>query len=285
MSAQPTRQQSASRRRASEGRIATGWAAGAAVLLLAGGSLSCHQALFTAPPGSSLKLYANPTSIPAYGGVSIITAIVTEPAGTPVSDGTVVQFFTDLGRIDEQGKTNDGVARVNLVSDSRSGTATVVAVSGGEAVAAPTVSPTASPTQSAPVTAPAEAAALTAAGATDSVQVKIGVVNVTRVRVAADPPRLVGKRTAEITATVYDDAGNPVARIPVTFKVTEGTSTSDPARFEVLTSGGDPVFTDNNGRAYDTLGTRYDPASPPRSVTVTAETSNQVSGSVLVDIN
>ncbi len=68
----------------------------------------------------------------AHGGVSVITAIVLEPAafGTPVPDGTVVQFFTTLGRIDEQVKTKNGVARANLVADSRSGEAEITVMSG-----------------------------------------------------------------------------------------------------------------------------------------------------------
>ena len=90
-------------------------------LLAAGLQLMCHQVILTAPPGSTITLIANPGFISANGGVSVISALVFEPAGTPVPDGTVVQFFTNLGRIDEQGKTNDGVARVNLVADSRSG--------------------------------------------------------------------------------------------------------------------------------------------------------------------
>src|SRR5262249_17769618 len=56
---------------------------------------SCNQAIMTAPVGSTLTLPANPPFIAANGGVSVISAFVLEPAGTPVADGTVVQFFTD----------------------------------------------------------------------------------------------------------------------------------------------------------------------------------------------
>src|SRR5262249_16579321 len=87
-------------------------------------------------PGSSISLIANPDFIVANGGVSVITAIVTEPAGTLVPDGSVVFFFTNLGRIDPQAKTVDGVARVNLVADSRSGNATVTAFASGGAAPA-----------------------------------------------------------------------------------------------------------------------------------------------------
>ena len=56
-----------------------------------------------------------------------------------------MQFFTNLGDIDEQGKTNDGVARVNLRANGRSGVATVTAVSGGDAVPGPSPSASAPP--------------------------------------------------------------------------------------------------------------------------------------------
>jgi hypothetical protein len=78
-------------------------------------------------------------------GISVVSAILVEPAGTFVPDGTEVFFFTDLGRVDEVGKTRNGVARVNFVSDARSGTATVTAISGGPAPA-PTATPTPTPT-------------------------------------------------------------------------------------------------------------------------------------------
>ncbi|HWW92812.1 MAG TPA: hypothetical protein VN375_05565, partial [Vicinamibacteria bacterium] len=98
---------------------------GLGVLLLALAVLTCAKALLTAPPGSSLTLFANPPFIAANGAVSVISAFCIEPAGMPCPDGTVIQCFTTLGRVDTEAETKDGVARLNLVSDSRSGTATV----------------------------------------------------------------------------------------------------------------------------------------------------------------
>ena len=46
-----------------------------------------------------------PEFVIANGGVSVVTAILVEPAGTFVPDGTEVFFFTDLGRVDASGKT------------------------------------------------------------------------------------------------------------------------------------------------------------------------------------
>ena len=242
----------------------------AAVLLLVLLLGTCNQAIMTAPPGSTLSLSANPEHIAAHGDVSVITAFVLEATGTPVADGTVVQFFTTLGSIDEQGKTNDGVARVNLVSDSRSGTAHVTAVSGGDV----TTTPTTTTMAAAPPLVPAGfvsamavtgASALSAAAASGSVDVVIGTGRTLHVVVTAVPPKVTPTRPAQIVAFVFDDAGNPVPNVPVLFAVTGGTGT------ESLESQGRPVFTDNNGQATDVLRTRALTAS---TVTVTATPSN-----------
>ena len=90
--------------------------AGAAV-----GIIACESVPLTAAPGTSMTLIANPTFVIANGGVSVVTAILVEPVGTFVPDGTEVFFFTDLGRVDSSGKTVNGVARVNFVADARSG--------------------------------------------------------------------------------------------------------------------------------------------------------------------
>jgi hypothetical protein len=101
-------------------------AAAVAVIALA----SCEAAPLTAPNGSTLFLQVNPPFVIANGGVAVVTAVVTEPAGTLVPDGTEVLFFSNLGRIDPVGKTVRGVAAVNFVSDARSGIVTVTAISG-----------------------------------------------------------------------------------------------------------------------------------------------------------
>jgi hypothetical protein len=240
---------------------------------LAAPQLTCHQAILTAPPGSSLSIFANPTFIAANGDVSVISVLILEPAGTPVPDGTVIQFFTTLGQIPEQGKTNDGVARVNLVSDTRSGTATVTAISGGEA---PAPAPSASPTTGA-------VAAVQASAASGSVDVVIGSARPATVIVVANPPRVTGEgpaRQSRISANVLDENGNPVIHAPVIFTVSrEGDAT------EYMVSGGAPIFTDTNGQAIDFLRTRYSQEDPPKVVTVTATTANGIQGSVEVQIN
>ncbi len=221
-----------------------GWMA---LLILAGG-VALHPACEVPPlmsPGSSVTLIANPTFIVANGGVSVITALLVEPAGTLVPDGTVVFFFTNLGRIDPEGKTRDGVARVNLVADARSGTARVTAFSGG---AAPVATGTAS------------------GGGGATTEVRIGSANPTRVLVSA-PPSVRAGSSATITANVFDVNGNQIANVPVVFALTGGTQV-------FLESGGGQKFTDNNGQVSDVLITRLTSTGP---VVLNATTANGIS--------
>ena len=179
---------------------------------------ACEDVPQLAPPGATITLIVNPADIAANGGVSVITAIVTEEIGTPVSDGTSVQFYANIGTVDREGRTNDGVARVNFISDSRSGEASITAVSG-------------------PATAP-------------PATIRIGEAVASNIIVIADPPRinLSISKTTHIIATVVDGFGNPVPNIGVIFRVNSTTETMD--------SASHPIFTDSNGRAEDVLRTK-----------------------------
>ena len=188
---------------------------------------SCGQAILVAPSGSTITVFVNPPFIDINGDAAVVSALVLEPAGTPVPDGTVVQFFTTLGKIQEQGKTNDGVARVNLVSDTRSGTATVTAISGGST-------------------------GTSATATKGSVDVIIGAPRVSRIS-----PFLIdqsinlgqGRTIAQFGVNVLDDKGNPVSNVAVRFSVA-----SDPATDTLLDST--LVFTDNSGNAFGRVQTK-----------------------------
>lgn len=207
---------------------------------------SCHQSIMTAPPGSTFSLFANPGFIPANGGVSIITAVVYDGTGQPVPDGTVIQFFTTLGRIDEQARTNDGVAKANLVADGRSGTAKVFAQSGGGSIpgTAPTVTASGSPPPSA-----GGGGGVNGAGPID---VEIGTVLPKSILLTAEPRNIASDapRYTTLTASVFDASGNPIKNVPVVFSIVTDNDFS-----ESLESGGRPVYTDNNGQAHDRLWT------------------------------
>jgi hypothetical protein len=221
---------------------------------------SCGEAPLTAPAGSSVFLVANPPFVVADGGVSVVTAVITEPAGTFVPDGTEVFFFTDLGRIEASRETKDGVARVNFVADSRSGFANVTAVSGGPAAGGEGGEGTASGTGSA------------------SVQIAIGSALPVQVVLNANPNSVTISTSSRIVANVFDENGNPVKNVPVVFSLDGGSGA------ETLDSGGGQTFTDSNGQAFDTLRTGAGSAVL-RTVTVTATTSNGTTASVSVGVN
>ena len=201
-------------------RVRSTAAARVALLILAGILLpSCGQAILSAPDGTTLQIFVNPSFIAANGDKAVVSVLAIERAGTPVPDGTVIQFFTTLGSIDEQAKTNDGVARVNLISDARSGTATVTAVSGAVNVR------------------------------TDNIV--IGAPRVSSVRTQAVDPTIdlrLGKSIASIRATVLDDKGNPIPGIIVRFAVT-----ASPASDRLL--DGTDVPTNNSGDAFNRVQT------------------------------
>jgi hypothetical protein len=173
----------------------------------------------TAPEDAEISLNANPEFVPAFGGVSVISALVIETGtGTLVPDGTVVLFFTNLGTIDREGRTRDGVARVNFVSDSRSGGATITASSGAATASVPDL-------------------------------IRVGNRNVRRMLLRADPPRITISSSTHVFAMVLDDDGNPVSNVPVTFRVLSNTAT------EFFDQQG-PVFTNTNGEAENVMRTR-----------------------------
>jgi hypothetical protein len=162
---------------------------------------------------------------------------------------------------------------MNLVSDSRSGTATVTCVSG--APAAPVPTPTGSPTIT-PGPNPG-------GDGTGSVSVFIGSALPAAIILTADPLRIEAgdPRESTIVANVLDLDGNPVANVPVIFQITGSTGSVN----ERLESESNPRFTDNNGRAVDVLRTNYPLNAPQKQVTVTATTANGITASVVVFIN
>ena len=191
------------------------------IVALAATLLSCEGALLTAPPNSTLVMQANPTFVASNGGTSRVIAVVTEQPGTAVPDGTVVQWFTDLGQIDPETRTRRGIATANFIADSRSGIAHVTAVSG--------------------------AATVTPAG---GLEITVGNVNVRAIRLRAVPTRITISNSTHVIATVIDAFGNPIANVPVYFDVVENRDT------DFFDSAGGPIFTNNNGEAEDVLRTR-----------------------------
>src|ERR1044071_3162977 len=73
---------------------------GAFVLALAQlAVVACDKMPLSAPTGSTVTVRAAETVL-GTGGSTDVTAYVSEQAGTPVQNGTVVRFTTNLGRVD-----------------------------------------------------------------------------------------------------------------------------------------------------------------------------------------
>ncbi len=74
----------------------------AAVLLIVASVLTwaaCDKAPLTAPTGSTITLFVNPAVI-LTNGTANVTAVVLESSGTPVQNGTLVSFYSNIGAID-----------------------------------------------------------------------------------------------------------------------------------------------------------------------------------------
>lgn len=152
---------------------------------------SCEFVDPTAPEGASMSISANPLFI-GLGERSTITVIITEEDGTPVPDETVVTFTATLGMIPPRAETQRGVARVELVSGSQVGVATVTARSG---------------TTSNEV----------------SVDVTVGAI-VETIALTANPGSLgPSGGSSTITAVVFGDDGEPLANAPIAFSTDAGT--------------------------------------------------------------
>jgi adhesin/invasin len=118
---------------------------------------------------------------------------VIESSGTAVQNGTVVTFTTTLGIISPaEARTNNGKVTVRLTGDGRSGTARVVAFSGGNQ---------------------SEALELPVGGAAAS--------NIVLTASPSSVPAAGGSVT--LSAIVRDADGNSLAGVPVTFSTTAGT--------------------------------------------------------------
>ena len=161
----------------------------------------------TAPSGTFMTLLASSASIPVDGSADI-TAILTEggftPAddpntggsvtpgvGTPVHNGTVVTFFTTLGRIaPTEAGTQGGKVTVRIFGDGRSGTARITAVSGP---------------------------------ASQTLELAIGTSTADRISATASPQTLpAGGGQSTIQARVIDVAGNGLSGVTVSFQATAG---------------------------------------------------------------
>jgi PKD repeat protein len=158
-------------------------------------SAACDKIALTAPTDTTITLFANAVTVPLNGSVEI-TATLVEPAGTPVQNGTLVTFSTNIGTLDpREARTHDGMATVRFNPGGTSGTARITAFSGSARA--------------------------------ENIELRVGGAAASRILVNASPSSVPATGgTVEISATVVDDTGNPVGGIAVTFSTNAGTLSS-----------------------------------------------------------
>ncbi len=170
-------------------------------------AVACDKVPLFAPSQSTITLTAGQRVLALNTSVEI-TAVVVEPSGTPVQNGTAVRFSTTLGRVDPvEVETRNGVATATFHAGSTSGLAEVRAISGG-----------------AGGTTPAAGNGANATAATNVVTFTIGAAAADTVTIRANPSSVPPSGgTVEVNAIVLDATGQGVAGIPVTFSATRGT--------------------------------------------------------------
>jgi PKD repeat protein len=157
--------------------------------------VGCQKVPLLAPSGSTITLTAVATALPFNSTTEIVAQII-EPAGTPPQSGTHVIFTTSLGRIEPSEAQTDinGRATVRFVTGTASGTATIIAASGGANV-----------------------------GATGALKIAVGAAAVGQVVVGANPTTIsAAGGSSVITASVFDSSGNALNGVSVTFATDVG---------------------------------------------------------------
>src|SRR5919204_3425542 len=106
-------------------------------------AVACDKVPLLAPTGTVITLIPESPVASLNSTVNIIATVIengtgvtsggsTKGAGTPVQNGTVVNFTTTLGTIEPaEARTHNGQVTVRLITGNQSGTATITAYSGG----------------------------------------------------------------------------------------------------------------------------------------------------------
>jgi PKD repeat protein len=154
-------------------------------------STACDKVPLLAPTSSTITLIVSTTVVPV-NGTADVSASVTESAGTPVQNGTVVTFTSSFGVIEPaEARTNGGKANVRFIASSQSGTARIGAFSG--------------------------------ASRAEEIEIKVGGAAASRIILRADPQTIpAAGGSTSVFATVLDEFGNPLPGVPVTFSTSAG---------------------------------------------------------------
>jgi len=199
-------------------------------------AVACDKVPLLAPQESTITLSSASTLVQA-NGTTQIHAIVIEPSGTPVHDGTTVLFTTNLGTLlPVEARTQNGVATVQFLGNGQSGKATIKALSGGSA--------------------------------SEALELSVGAGASGRVSVTANPATVpAAGGTTTISAAVVDASGNPLFGVPVSFTTTAGTFSSAVVNSDVSGTARTTLTTNQAASVTATAGST---TSAPVSITVAA---------------
>jgi PKD repeat protein len=249
-----------------------------AVMVLVATASACDKAPLLAPTNSTITVTASNRVLP-LGGTTEITAVVVESAGTPVQNGTVVRFVTNLGRTEPvEATTHNGVATTTFVAGDVSGVAEVRALSGNAGAGGST---TTTPPATGGTTTPT-----TTSG--NAVQITIGAAAVDTVTVRTNPATVSANGgTVDVIAQVLATGGRAVSGVMVTFSADRGTLSSTTgvtdangeARVQ-LTTNADTNITASAGGKTSAAAAKVT-AQPGPSVTLTCASSSSANCSTL----
>jgi hypothetical protein len=159
---------------------------------------ACDKVGLLAPTGSTVTLSISSTSVGGNGTATVLASVI-EAAGTAVHDGTEVTFQASVGVVDPVvARTEGGLARATFRANGASGTASIVAFSGG--------------------------------ARSDAVEVRVGSAAAETVTVRVTPTSIPPNGgPVQVTATVRDVSGNSLAGAQVVFSTDNGTLSSSSA--------------------------------------------------------
>ena len=169
---------------------------------------ACDKVPLLAPTGTVITIFPASTSVASNGSVELVATVIekgtastgtgtgasqTPAAGTPVHNGTVVSFTTNIGRIEpREARTHNGEVRVRFHADGANGTAVITAYSGG--------------------------------ASTKLENLLVGSASAERILVTATNQTLPANGgSTQVQARVETVAGNPVPGVPVNFTTSSGT--------------------------------------------------------------
>lgn len=167
--------------------------------------VSCDSVPLTSPTGSTISISIDRSILP-LNGQATVRAVVIESSGTPVHNGTTVNFSASIGSVSPATvETTDGVATATFLAGTVSGVGMIHAFSGGIRTGSGNAS-------------------------SGGVEVRVGAAAAGGMSVSATPSSVSqGGGTVTISALVMDGSSNPLPGVSVLFTTSNGSLSSNTA--------------------------------------------------------